>query len=83
MLQQLCLLNMSVGICVAAVAALRIAAASVTIQPLQKSTGGSIAPEPGDVTYFYFALFIVLHRMAVASFDYMMATQTRRAHVVT
>ena len=52
--------------------ALWITAASVTIQPLQKSTGGSIAPEPGDVAYVYSALFIVLHRMAVASFDYMM-----------
>ena len=57
MLQQLCLLNMSVGICVAAVAALWIAAASVTIQPLQKSAGGSIAPEPGDVTFLFCLIY--------------------------
>jgi hypothetical protein len=57
MLLQICLLNMSVGICVAAVAALRIAAASVTIQPLQKSAGGSIAPEPGDVTFLFCLIY--------------------------
>jgi hypothetical protein len=38
-------------------AALRIAAASVTIQPLQKSAGGSIAPEPGDVTFLFCLIY--------------------------
>jgi hypothetical protein len=57
MLLQICLLNISVGFCVAAVAALRIAAASVTVQPLQKSAGGSIAPELGDVTFLFCLIY--------------------------